>query len=52
VVIWAGDVWKPADLADSRYLWMPLEIGHGRLALPAPAPWVLDVAKGVARNAD
>jgi hypothetical protein len=48
-VIFMGDVWKPSALSDSRYLWMPLEIGHGGLALPAPVPWVIDVKTGLAR---
>lgn len=45
-VIYLGDVWKPKTLGDSRYLWMPLEIGEGKLWLPAPAPWTLDVKTG------
>lgn len=47
-VIYLGDVWKPKSQWDSRYLWMPLEIGDGRLRLPAPAPWTLDLATGEA----
>jgi hypothetical protein len=46
-VIFMGDIWKPANLSDSRYLWMPLELGDGRLVLPAPRPWALDAATGV-----
>jgi hypothetical protein len=52
VVVFAGDIWKPADLSDSRYLWMPLAIGHGQLSLPPPAPWVIDIGHGLARTAD
>jgi len=33
-VIFMADVWQPATQWDSRYLWMPLEIGAGRLRLP------------------
>jgi hypothetical protein len=43
-----GDIWKPWTQWDSRYLWMPLEIGDGKLWLPAPSPWTIDVATGEA----
>jgi len=45
-VIFLGDMWKREALWDSRYLWMPLEIGGGTLRLPAPRPWTLDVSTG------
>jgi beta-xylosidase len=48
-VIYIGDQWKPGALWDSRYLWMPLEIGGGALRLAEPRPWTLDVATGVVR---
>ncbi len=47
-VIFMGDQWKPRTQWDSRYLWMPVEIGGGRLRLPEPAPWTLDVRSGIA----
>ncbi|MGA7414936.1 MAG: family 43 glycosylhydrolase [Bryobacteraceae bacterium] len=47
-VIFMGDIWKPEAQWDSRYLWMPLEIGNGKLWLPEPKPWTLDVKAGVA----
>src|SRR5208283_1869769 len=47
-VIFMGDIWKPGALGDSRYCWMPLQIGHGRLALPEPREWSLDVQTGEA----
>ena len=47
-VIFMGDIWKPRNLSDSRYLWMPLEIGNGRLWLPEPKPWTIDVKSGIA----
>ena len=47
-VIFLGDIWKPKSQWDSRYLWMPLEIGDGQLRLPEPAPWTLDVETGEA----
>ena len=51
-VIYMGDVWRPYELGDSRYLWYPLEIGGGNMALkPAkgwmPGPWSIDLATGV-----
>lgn len=46
-VIFMGDLWKPAEHRDGRYLWMPLEIGGGKLRLPAPRPWSINVQTGV-----
>ncbi len=48
-VIFMGDIWKPRTQWDSRYLWMPLEIGDGKLALPAPKEWTLDIVTGEAK---
>ncbi len=45
-VIYMGDIWRPAALWDSRYLWMPLEIRDGDLRLPPPQNWNLDVKTG------
>ena len=45
-VIFMGDIWKPTTQWDSRYLWMPLEIGDGNLRLPEPKPWTLDIQTG------
>ncbi len=47
-VIFMGDIWKPRTQWDSRYLWMPLEIGDDKLWLPEPKPWTLDVKTGKA----
>ena len=47
-VIFLGDIWKPSTQWDSRYLWMPLEIGNGKLRLPEPREWTLDVETGEA----
>ena len=47
-VIFMGDIWKPETQWDSRYLWMPLEIGGGKLSLPEPREWTLDVITGEA----
>ena len=45
-IIYMGDIWKPKTQWDSRYLWMPLQIGEGKLWLPEPKPWTLDVVTG------
>jgi hypothetical protein len=45
-VIFMGDIWRPEHQYDSRYLWMPLEIGDGKLSLPEPKPWKIDVQTG------
>jgi beta-xylosidase len=47
-VIFMGDIWKPRTQWDSRYLWMPLEIGDGKLWLPEPKEWTLDAETGEA----
>ncbi|PWG80909.1 hypothetical protein DDR33_09665 [Pararcticibacter amylolyticus] len=46
-IIFMADQWRPSAQWDSRYLWMPLEIGDGKLSLPKPRPWSLDVKGGV-----
>jgi len=45
-VIFMGDIWKPQTQWDSRYLWMPLQIGDGKVWLPEPKPWTLDIKTG------
>jgi Glycosyl hydrolases family 43. len=45
-VIFMGDIWKPKTQWDSRYLWMPLEIGEGKLWLPEPKPFTVNVTTG------
>ena len=47
-VIFLGDIWKPKELWDSRYLWMPLEMHDGSMHLPLPQPWQLDIKTGEA----
>lgn len=49
-VIFMADIWKPKTQWDSRYLWMPVEIRAGKLRLPEPKPWTLDVRTGEAAN--
>lgn len=45
-VIFIGDIWKPRAQWDSRYLWMPLQIGGGKLWLPEPKNWSLNIKTG------
>jgi len=45
-VLYLGDQWRPKAHWDGRYLWMPLEIGGGRMWLPEPREWSIDVATG------
>jgi hypothetical protein len=45
-VIFMGDIWKPRKQWDSRYLWMPVEIGEGKLRLTEPKEWTLDIETG------
>jgi len=47
-VIFMGDMWRPETQWDSRYLWMPLQIGDGKLWLPEPKQWQLNVKTGEA----
>ena len=47
-VLFMGDIWKPQTQWDSRYLWMPLEIGDGKLWLPEPKEFTIDVVTGEA----
>jgi len=45
-IIFLADIWKPKEQHDSRYLWMPLEIGDGKLWVPKPRPWTLNIKTG------
>lgn len=45
-VLFLADIWRPRTLWDSRYLWMPLQIGGGILRLPPPRAWTIDVTTG------
>jgi len=50
-VIYLGDVWRPYELWDSRYMWYPFQIGDGNLALKPkgwmPEGWTIDIKTGV-----
>jgi hypothetical protein len=45
-VIFMGDRWKPKELWDSRYIWMPVQIGDSKLWVPEPKPWTITVQTG------
>jgi hypothetical protein len=45
-VIYMGDIWNPHALWDSRYLWMPLDIGNGEMHLSEPRPWKINIVTG------
>lgn len=45
-IIFMGDIWHPYSQWNSRYLWMPLLIGHGKLSLPRPQKWAIDSDSG------
>lgn len=47
-IIFMSDIWKPWMQWDSRYLWMPVQIGEGKLWLAEPRPWQLDINTGEA----
>ena len=45
-VIFMADQWRPRELWDSRYLWMPLEISNGSMRLPPSQLWTIKVKTG------
>ena len=45
-IIFMGDIWKPKTQWESTYLWMPVTIGEGKLAVPQPKDWMIDVKTG------
>lgn len=45
-ILFMGDLWRPSELWDSRYFWMPLEVRNGSLHLPAPKPWTFNIRTG------
>jgi hypothetical protein len=49
-VIFMGDKWNPKEQWNSRYLWMPLEIGDGKLWLNEPHPWTIDIKTGISQS--
>ena len=46
-IIFMADRWNPRAQWNSRYLWMPVEIGNGKLWIPEPRPWTINVKTGV-----
>lgn len=51
-VIFLADIWKPKTQWDSRYLWMPVNIGAGKLWVPEPKPWTINAKTGQWRYVD
>jgi hypothetical protein len=49
-VIYMGDRWTQKQLWDSRYVWMPAQIGDGSFVLPKPEPWTINVKSGVTKT--
>ncbi|WP_053372544.1 S-layer homology domain-containing protein [Paenibacillus sp. FJAT-27812] len=48
--IYMGDRWNQNDLANSRYIWMPIEFGQGdEIALRWQDEWKLDVLDGMGK---
>jgi hypothetical protein len=41
-----GDISKPTTQWQYAYLWMPVEIGDGKLWVPEPKPWSLNIKTG------
>lgn len=45
-IIFMADQWRPKTQWDSRYLWMPAQIGDGKLWIPEPKPWMINIKTG------
>ena len=45
-IIFMADKWNPDNQWNSRYLWMPVKIGEGKLWVPEPRPWILNIKTG------
>lgn len=48
--VYVGDRWKPQNLADSRYIWLPLTISNGAMSLAPDRPWTIDAATGIIKT--
>ena len=49
-VLYLGDIWKPKTQWDSRYLWMPVKINDGKLWLPKPQKFKINIKTGLATD--
>lgn len=38
-----ADRWKPKNLLDSRYIWLPVDLQDGKITVPWKDKWNLDV---------
>jgi hypothetical protein len=45
-IIFMADQWNPRAQWNSRYVWMPVEIGNGKLWIAEPRPWTINVKTG------
>ena len=45
--VYLGDRWNPKNLTDSRYIWLPLAVGGGKMTLAPDQPWAIDAATGL-----
>jgi len=45
--VYLGDRWHGRNLQDSRYIWMPLQVGDRTLSLPPDKPWTIDTRTGI-----
>jgi len=45
-IIFMADQWRPGTQWDSRYLWMPVKIGDGKLWVPKPVDWSIGIHTG------
>ena len=45
--LFLGDRWNSGNLADSRYVWQPLEISGATASMTCPTSWTIDASTGV-----
>jgi hypothetical protein len=44
--VFLGDRWNPGNLADSRYVWLPLSVSGTTVSMSCQASWSIDTATG------
>lgn len=47
--MYLGDRWVPSKLNESRYVWLPLQLGGGKARMEWHDRWYLDLARGTWR---
>jgi hypothetical protein len=40
--VWMGDRWRPDNLVDSRYVWLPVQFTGEKFIIPWMNSWSLD----------